>query len=56
MTINAEKDIKKPYVRPMPLHWREMFTSKVDAAMRCDRWDFIALEHRCDHHRLGLRA
>jgi hypothetical protein len=27
----------------MPLHWRELFTSKVGPAVRWDRWDFIAL-------------
>ena len=43
MAINVGKDIRKPYVRPMRFHWREMFTSKVDAAARRDRWDFIAL-------------
>ena len=43
MTINVGKDIRKPYVRPMRFHWREMFTSKVGAAARWDRWDFIAL-------------
>ncbi len=43
MTINVGKDIRKPYVRPMRFHWREMFTSKVGAAARWDRWDFIVL-------------
>ena len=43
MTINVGKDIRKPYVRPMRFHWREMFTSNVGAAARWDRWDFIAL-------------
>src|SRR5216117_3655517 len=27
----------------MRCRWREMFTSKVDAAVRWDRWDFVAL-------------
>ncbi len=27
----------------MRLRWRELFTSKVDAAVRWDRWDFVAL-------------
>src|SRR5881397_3333878 len=27
----------------MRLRWREMFTSKVDAAVRWYRWDFVAL-------------
>ena len=43
MTINIGKGIKKPYVRPMRFRWREMFTSKVDAPVRWDRWDFFAL-------------
>ena len=43
MTINVGKDIRKPYVRPMRFHWREMFASNVGAAARWDRWDFIVL-------------
>ena len=27
----------------MRCHWRQMFTSKVNAAVRWDRWDFVAL-------------
>src|SRR6266487_437720 len=40
---NTGKDIEKPYVRPMRLRWRELFTSKVDAKVQWDRWDFLAL-------------
>jgi len=40
---NTGKDIEKPYVRPMRLGWRELFTSKVDAKVQWDRWDFLAL-------------
>jgi len=27
----------------MRFRWREFFTSRVEAAVRCDRWDFLAL-------------
>jgi Predicted membrane protein (DUF2079) len=37
------KDIEKSYVRPMRLRWRQMFTSNVEAAVRWDRWDLVAL-------------
>jgi hypothetical protein len=43
MDTILEKDIGKPYVRPMRSHWREMFSSKVDAAVPWDRWDFVAV-------------
>jgi len=40
---NTRKDIEKPYVRPMRLRWRELFTSKVDPDMHWGRWDFVGL-------------
>jgi hypothetical protein len=43
MTINIGKSNEKSYVRPMRFHWRELFTSKVDAALSWDRWDLVAL-------------
>ena len=43
MTINIGKGNEKSYVRPMRFHWRELFTSKVDAVAPWDRWDFVAL-------------
>ena len=43
MDTILEKDIGKPYIRPMRSHWREMFSSKVDAAVPWDRWDFVAV-------------
>jgi hypothetical protein len=43
MRFNIGNDNEKPYARPMRLHWRELFTSKVGAAVRWDRWDFTAL-------------
>jgi hypothetical protein len=40
---NIGKDIEKPYVRLMRVRWKELFTSKVDTALRWDRWDLVAL-------------
>jgi len=43
MPLYIGKDIEKPYVRSMRVHWRELFTSKVNAEVRWDQWDFLAL-------------
>jgi len=43
MHYNIGKDIEKSYVRPMRLRWRQLFTSKVEAEVRWNRWDSIAL-------------
>ena len=40
---NTGKGIEKPYVRSMQLCWRQLFTSKVGAQVRWDRWDVVAL-------------
>src|SRR5262245_10582097 len=40
---NTGKGFKKPYLRPMRLRWRELFTSKVAAEAHWGRWDFVAL-------------
>ncbi|PYL60685.1 MAG: hypothetical protein DMF24_09390 [Verrucomicrobia bacterium] len=41
--ITLEKDIEKPYVRPVRLRWRELFASKLNADVGWDRWDYAAL-------------
>ena len=43
MAINIGKDMAKSYVRAMRFRWTELFASKVNAAARWDRWDFVAL-------------
>ena len=41
--LTDSREDEKSYVGLMWLRWRELFTSKVDAALRWDRWDFVAL-------------
>src|SRR5213075_2422376 len=43
MHYNIGKDLRKSYVRPMRLRWRQLLTSNVQAAARWDRWDLVAL-------------
>jgi uncharacterized membrane protein len=40
---NIGKGIETQYVRLMWFRWRALFTPKVEAVARWDRWDFVAL-------------
>lgn len=43
MPLYIGKDVEKPYVHSMRVRWKELFTSKVEAEVRWNRWDSVAL-------------